>query len=35
MLSLQTSLTALAIIVVVGTPAAWLLATRAFKGASS
>ena len=31
-LSLQTSLTALAIIVVVGTPAAWLLATRSFKG---
>ena len=28
LLSLQTSLTALAIIVVVGTPAAWLLATR-------
>jgi molybdate transport system permease protein len=31
-LSLQTSLTAIAIIVVVGTPAAWLLATRAFRG---
>jgi molybdate transport system permease protein len=32
LLSLQTSLTALAIIVIVGTPAAWLLATREFKG---
>ncbi len=31
-LSLQTSLTAIAIILVVGTPAAWLLATRSFKG---
>ncbi len=31
-LSLQTSLTALGIIVVVGTPAAWLLATRRFRG---
>jgi molybdate transport system permease protein len=31
-LSVQTSLTALAIIVVVGTPAAWLLATRRFRG---
>jgi molybdate transport system permease protein len=31
-LSLQTSVTALAIIVVVGTPAAWLLATRRFPG---
>jgi molybdate transport system permease protein len=31
-LSLQTSLTALAIIVVVGTPAAYLLATRRFRG---
>ena len=31
-LSLQTSLTAIAIIVVVGTPAAWLLATRSFRG---
>jgi molybdate transport system permease protein len=31
-LSLQTTLTAIAIIVVVGTPAAWLLATRAFRG---
>ena len=31
-LSLQTSLTAIAIIVVVGTPAAWLLATRSFPG---
>jgi molybdate transport system permease protein len=29
-LSLQTTLTALAIIVVIGTPAAWLLATRRF-----
>jgi molybdate transport system permease protein len=32
LLSLQTSLTALALIVVVGTPAAWLLATRRFRG---
>jgi molybdate transport system permease protein len=31
-LSLKTSLAALAIIVVVGTPAAWLLATRRFRG---
>jgi molybdate transport system permease protein len=31
-LSLQTSVTALVIIVVVGTPAAWLLATRRFPG---
>ena len=31
-LSLRTTLTALAIIVVVGTPAAWLLATRRFRG---
>jgi molybdate transport system permease protein len=31
-LSLRTSLAALVIIVVVGTPAAWLLATRRFKG---
>jgi molybdate transport system permease protein len=31
-LSLRTSLTALAIIVVIGTPAAWLLATRRFPG---
>jgi molybdate transport system permease protein len=31
-LSLQTSLTALAIIVLVGTPAAYLLATRRFRG---
>ncbi len=31
-LSLQTSLTAIAIILVVGTPAAWLLATRSFRG---
>jgi molybdate transport system permease protein len=31
-LSLQTSLTALALIVFVGTPAAWLLATRTFRG---
>jgi molybdate transport system permease protein len=31
-LSLRTSLAALAIIVIVGTPAAWFLATRAFKG---
>jgi molybdate transport system permease protein len=31
-LSLQTSTTALAVIVVVGTPAAWLLATREFRG---
>jgi molybdate transport system permease protein len=33
-LSLKTSLAALAIIVVVGTPAAYLLATRAFRGRS-
>jgi molybdate transport system permease protein len=33
-LSLQTSVTALAIIVVVGTPAAYLLATRSFRGRS-
>jgi molybdate transport system permease protein len=32
LLSLRTSLAALAIIVIVGTPAAWLLATRAFRG---
>ena len=31
-LSLRTSVTAVAIIVVVGTPAAWLLATRSFRG---
>jgi molybdate transport system permease protein len=31
-LSLRTSLAALALIVVVGTPAAWLLATRSFRG---
>jgi molybdate transport system permease protein len=31
-LSLQTTLTALAIIIVVGTPAAWFLATRRFRG---
>jgi len=31
-LSLQTSLTALALILIVGTPAAWLLATRRFRG---
>jgi molybdate transport system permease protein len=31
-LSLQTSLAALAIILLIGTPAAWLLATRRFKG---
>jgi len=31
-LSLRTSATAVAIIVVVGTPAAWLLATRRFRG---
>jgi molybdate transport system permease protein len=31
-LSLETTLTALAVIVVVGTPAAYLLATRAFRG---
>jgi len=31
-LSLRTTLAALAIIVVVGTPAAWLLATRRFRG---
>jgi molybdate transport system permease protein len=31
-LSLETSLTALAIILVVGTPAAWFLATRRFRG---
>jgi molybdate transport system permease protein len=31
-LSLETSLIALAIVVVVGTPAAWLLATRRFRG---
>lgn len=31
-LSLQTSLAALALIVLVGTPAAWLLATRRFRG---
>jgi molybdate transport system permease protein len=31
-LSLQTSTTALAVIVLVGTPAAWLLATRQFRG---
>jgi molybdate transport system permease protein len=31
-LSLQTTLAALALIVVVGTPAAWLLATRRFRG---
>jgi molybdate transport system permease protein len=31
-LSLQTSLTALAIILALGTPAAWLLATRRFRG---
>ena len=34
-LSLQTSLTAIAIIVLVGTPAAYLLATRSFKGRSA
>jgi molybdate transport system permease protein len=32
LLSLQTSLTAMALIVVVGTPAAWFLATRSFRG---
>jgi molybdate transport system permease protein len=31
-LSLQTSLAAIALIVVVGTPASWLLATRSFRG---
>jgi molybdate transport system permease protein len=31
-LSLQTSLTAIVIIVLVGTPASWLLATRRFRG---
>jgi molybdate transport system permease protein len=31
-LSVQTTLTALAIIVVIGTPSAWLLATRRFRG---
>jgi len=31
-LSLQTSLTALVLIVLIGTPAAWLLATRRFRG---
>jgi molybdate transport system permease protein len=31
-LSLQTTLTALVLIVAAGTPAAWLLATRAFRG---
>ena len=31
-LSLQTSITAVAIILVVGTPAAWFLATRRFRG---
>ncbi len=31
-LSLQTSVTAVAIILVVGTPAAWFLATRRFRG---
>jgi molybdate transport system permease protein len=31
-LSLQTSLTAIVIIVVIGTPAAWLLSTRSFPG---
>jgi len=31
-LSLRTSVAAVAIIVVIGTPAAWLLATRTFKG---
>ncbi|WP_028060943.1 ABC transporter permease [Candidatus Solirubrobacter pratensis] len=31
-LSLQTSLTAIVLIVAVGTPAAWLLATRSFRG---
>jgi molybdate transport system permease protein len=34
LLSLQTSVTALAIILVVGTPAAYLLATRRFRGRS-
>ena len=34
-LSLQTSLTAIAIILVVGTPAAWLLATRSLPRAAS
>jgi molybdate transport system permease protein len=34
-LSLQTSLTAILIIVLVGTPAAYLLATRSFKGRSA
>jgi molybdate transport system permease protein len=33
-LSLQTSVTALALIVVVGTPCAWFLATRRFRGRS-
>jgi molybdate transport system permease protein len=33
-LSLQTSLTSVAIILAIGTPAAWLLATRAFRGHS-
>ena len=33
-LSLRTSVTALAIIVVIGTPAAYLLATRRFRGRS-
>jgi molybdate transport system permease protein len=32
LLSLQTSVTAVAIILVVGTPAAWFLATRRFRG---
>ncbi len=32
LLSLETSLAALALIVVVGTPAAWVLATRRFRG---
>src|SRR5262249_12105511 len=31
-LSLQTSLTAILIIVAIGTPAAWFLATRSFRG---
>ena len=33
-LSLQTTVTAIAVIVIVGTPAAWFLATRSFRGRS-
>jgi molybdate transport system permease protein len=34
LLSLQTTLAAIAIVIAVGTPAAWLLATRSFRGRS-